>query len=53
VQVAFDIPDNAESTIFTVLFWNGTAWVEIPSTVVDGQVVFTVTQPGIYVLATQ
>jgi len=53
VQVAFDIPDNAESTIFTVLFWNGTAWVEVPSTVVGGQVVFTVTQPGIYVLATQ
>jgi hypothetical protein len=52
VQIAFEIPANADAT-FTVLFWNGTAWVEVPSTVVDGQVVFTVTQPGIYVLATQ
>lgn len=52
VQVAFDIPADLEA-VFTVLFWNGTEWVEIPSTVVDGKVVFSVTAPGIYVLASQ
>ncbi|MHB8778062.1 MAG: right-handed parallel beta-helix repeat-containing protein [Anaerolineales bacterium] len=49
VQVAFDIPEDAVPP-FTILFWDGTGWVVIPSTVVDGQVVFTVTQPGVYVL---
>ncbi len=48
-QVSFDIPEDAVPP-FTILFWDGTQWVEIPSTVVDGQVVFTVTQPGVYVL---
>ncbi|MDP1714919.1 MAG: right-handed parallel beta-helix repeat-containing protein [Anaerolineales bacterium] len=48
-QVSFDIPEDAVPP-FTILFWDGTQWVIIPSTVVDGQVVFTVTQPGVYVL---
>ena len=48
-QVSFDIPADAVPP-FTILFWDGTQWVEIPFTVVDGQVVFTVTQPGVYVL---
>ncbi|MCJ7432906.1 MAG: hypothetical protein MUO77_05395, partial [Anaerolineales bacterium] len=49
VQVSFDIPAGMEPP-FTVLSWNGSAWVEIPSAVVDGKVVFTVTGPGIFVL---
>ncbi|MCJ7433075.1 MAG: right-handed parallel beta-helix repeat-containing protein [Anaerolineales bacterium] len=49
VQVSFDIPAGMEPP-FTVLSWNGTAWVEIPSAVVDGKVVFTVTGPGTFVL---
>ena len=48
-QVSFDIPADAVPP-FTILFWDGTQWVEIPFTVVDGQVVFTVTQLGVYVL---
>lgn len=48
-QIALDIPEDAVPP-FTILFWDGTQWVVIPSTVVDGQVVFTVTQPGVYVL---
>jgi hypothetical protein len=49
VQVSFDIPAGMESP-FTVLLWNGTEWVEVPSVVVDGKVVFTITGPGTYVL---
>jgi hypothetical protein len=52
VQVTFDIPDGMEPP-FTVLIWNGSAWVEVPSQVVDGRVVFSVTGPGVYVLVTQ
>jgi hypothetical protein len=50
-QFFFNIPVGL-SAPFTVLFWPGTEWVEIPSKVVGGQVVFTVTKPGIYVLVT-
>jgi hypothetical protein len=49
VQVSFDIPAGMEPP-FTVLSWNGTAWVEVPSAVVDGKVVFSVTGPGKFVL---
>jgi hypothetical protein len=35
---------------FTVLFWNGSEWIEVPSQAVDGKVVFTITTPGVYVL---
>jgi hypothetical protein len=49
VQVSFDIPAGMEPP-FTVLSWNGTAWVEVPSAVVDGKVVFSVSSPGTFVL---
>jgi hypothetical protein len=52
VQAFIEIPDGMEPP-FTVLMWNGSAWVEVPSQVVDGKVVFSVTNPGIYVLAGQ
>lgn len=50
-QAAFDIPAGMKPPI-SALFWNedGPARVEIPSVVVNGQVVFTVTRPGIYAL---
>lgn len=51
VQTSFDIPTGMEpATSLTVLFWNGTEWVEVPSAIVDGKVVFSITEPGIYVL---
>jgi hypothetical protein len=49
VQVSFDIPVGMQPP-FTVLSWNGTAWVEVPSAVVDGKVVFSVSSPGTFVL---
>jgi len=49
VQVSFDIPAGMEPP-FTVLSWNGTAWVEVTSAIVDGKVVFSVTGPGTFVL---
>jgi hypothetical protein len=49
-QAFFEIPAGMEPP-FVVLFWNGSEWVEIPSQVVDGKVVFTITNPGVYVLA--
>jgi hypothetical protein len=49
VQAFFEIPAGMEPP-FVVLFWNGSEWVEIPSQVVGGKVVFTVTKPGVYVL---
>jgi hypothetical protein len=48
-QAFFEIPAGMEPP-FVVLFWNGSEWVEIPSQVVGGKVVFTVTKPGVYVL---
>jgi hypothetical protein len=43
VPAYFDIPDGMEPP-FTVLMWSGFAWVEIPSQVVNGEVVFAVTR---------
>jgi hypothetical protein len=48
-QAFFEIPAGMEPP-FVVLFWNGSEWVEVPSQVVNGKVVFTVTKPGVYVL---
>jgi hypothetical protein len=51
VQASFDTPAGTEpGRSFTVLFWNGTEWVEVPSAIVDGKVVFSITEPGVYVL---
>jgi hypothetical protein len=52
VKVFIDIPAGAKAP-FTVLMWNGTAWVEVASSVVGRQVVFTVSGPGSYALVTQ
>ena len=48
-QAFFEIPAGMEPP-FTVLFWNGSEWIEVPSQAVDGKVVFTITTPGVYVL---
>jgi hypothetical protein len=51
VQVFLDIPAGMQPPI-SVLSWTGTEWVVIPSEIVDGKIVFTITVPGIFVLVT-
>jgi hypothetical protein len=49
VEASIEIPAGMEAP-FTLLFWDGSKWVEFAFTVVDGKVVFLVTSPGIFVL---
>jgi len=49
-QAFFEIPAGMNPP-FVVLFWNGSEWIEVPSQVVGGKIVFTITDPGVYVLA--
>ena len=49
VQVFLDIPAGMQPPI-SVLSWTGTEWVVIPSEIVDGKIVFTITAPGIFAL---
>jgi hypothetical protein len=51
VQVFLDIPAGMQPPI-SVLSWTGTEWVVIPSEIMDGKIVFTITAPGIFVLVT-
>ena len=51
-QVSFDVPVGTIGPL-TVLWWNGTLWVEVPSSVVGGKVVFTPTGTGTFVLVTR
>ena len=51
-QAFFEIPAGMNPP-FVVLFWNGSEWVDVPSQVVGGKVVFSVTNPGTYVLTGQ
>jgi len=51
-QAFFEIPAGMNPP-FVVLFWNGSEWIEVPSQVVGGKVVFSVTNPGTYVLTGQ
>jgi len=54
ITLKFPIPDGVDETSLAVLFWNGSAWVEVPGgKVVDGFFVVTVEEPGNYVLVSQ
>lgn len=50
VSVTVDIPADAQGKPIRVLFWNGSAWVEVAATIsADGrQITFTVAQEGKY-----
>ncbi len=51
-QLSFDIPAGTTVGSFKVLQWNGSQWMDVPYTVVDGQVLFTPTSGGTFVLVT-
>jgi hypothetical protein len=54
ITLAFPIPDGMQDADLAVMFWNGSAWVEVPGgSVVDGKFVITVTTPGMYVLVSK
>jgi hypothetical protein len=54
ITLKFPVPAGTDASTLVVLFWNGTAWVEVSGgTVVDGFYVVTVEKPGNYVLAAQ
>ena len=54
VELSFPIPAGMEGANLFVMFWDGSQWVEVPGgSVVNGEFVITVTQPGIYVLVSQ
>ena len=54
ITFKFPIPAGTDESTLVVLFWNGSAWVEVSGgLVIDGYYVVTVEKPGNYVLATQ
>jgi hypothetical protein len=54
ITLAFPIPAGMENADLAVMFWDGANWVEVPGgSVVNGEFVITVTQPGVYVLVSQ
>ena len=54
ITLKFPIPSGTDASTLVVLFWNGTAWVEVSGgEEVDGYYVVTVEKPGNYVLAVQ
>jgi hypothetical protein len=54
IMLRFPIPDGVDQSSLAVLFWNGTAWVEVPGgEVVDGFYEVEINEPGNYVLASQ
>jgi len=54
VELSFPVPAGMESANLVVMFWDGSGWMEVPGgSVVNGEFVITVTQPGIYVLASR
>jgi hypothetical protein len=51
MTLSFPIPADMKDAKLAVMFWNGSAWVEVPGgSVVNGFFVITVDQPGNYVL---
>ena len=51
IKLSFPIPASMKDANLAVMFWNGSAWVEVSGgSVVDGSFVITVSQPGTYVL---
>jgi hypothetical protein len=54
IILKFPIPDGTDEASLAVLFWNGSAWAEVPGgKVVDGFFVVTVEKPGNYILVSQ
>lgn len=54
IELSFPIPAGMEDADLAVMFWDGAQWVELPGgSVVGGEFVITVTQPGIYVLVSR
>ena len=54
ITLSFPIPAGMEDANLTVMFWDGSGWVEVSGgSVVGSEFVITVTQPGIYVLVAQ
>jgi len=52
-KASFTVPTGvAAGATFTVLSWDGTTWTTVPSTIVDGKVVFDVSASGTFALAT-
>ncbi len=51
ITLKFPIPDGADEASLVVLFWSGSAWMEVSGGgIIDGFYVVEVAQPGIYVL---
>jgi hypothetical protein len=51
LTLSFPIPAGMKDSSLVVMFWNGSAWVEVSGgSVVNGFFVITVAQPGDYVL---
>jgi len=54
ITLSFPIPAGMENADLAVMFWNGSAWVEVSGgSVVGDAFVITVNQPGIYVLVSK
>jgi parallel beta-helix repeat protein len=54
IELSFPVPAGMEGANLVVMFWDGTQWVEVPGgSLVNGEFVITVTQPGIYVLVSR
>jgi hypothetical protein len=52
ITLSFPIPADMKDANLAVMFWNGSAWVEVSGgSVANGFFVITVDQPGMYVLA--
>ncbi|MBU1660136.1 MAG: right-handed parallel beta-helix repeat-containing protein, partial [Chloroflexi bacterium] len=54
ITLAFQIPAGMKDAELAVMFWNGSAWVEVSGgSVVGDAFVITVNQPGVYVLVSK
>jgi hypothetical protein len=54
ITLKFPIPRDADENGLVVLFWDGSAWVEVSGgRVIDGFYVIEATQPGIYALTSR
>jgi hypothetical protein len=54
MTLSFPIPDGMKDASLVVMFWNGSAWVEVSGgSVVNGFYIITVNQPGDYVLVSK
>lgn len=54
ITLMFPIPDSMKNASLSVMFWNGSAWTEVPGGSVAGDYfVITVNEPGTYVLVSQ